>query len=205
MSEPRFSATFELAVARADAWRRLVDDPATPDTLWLAGFTSNAAVLDRDDGRRLEVEKLDPPCDHTTIVVTFEDAGTGTVVTVTQSGFDDGLPAPRELMEVGWRLIVADLHAYLSTGVDPGRHLRQWRDFGADATPGPGGVWVSAPRPGTLAARLDLRSGDLLVGLGGAAVTDLTDLVGIVRAVADQPGLPAMECIRSGRIHVGAS
>jgi S1-C subfamily serine protease len=103
-------------------------------------------------------------------------------------------------MDIGWKLIVADLHAYLATGVDPGRHFQQWRDFGADATPGPGGVWIGPPRPGSMADRLELREGDLLVGLGGAAVTDLTDLVSVVRATVDQPGPPAAACIRGGRL-----
>jgi hypothetical protein len=201
MSEPRFVATFEITIARDDAWRRLTATPGDdPDSVRLAGFASSAAVVARDEGHRLEAVKSEAPCADTTIVITFEDAATGTVVTVTQSGFDGGLPAPREIMEVGWRLIVADLQAYLATGVDPERHLRQWRDFGADTTPGPGGVWVGAPRSDTLAARLELREGDLLVGLAGSAVTDLVDLVGMVRAVADTSGLPEVEYIRAGRL-----
>jgi hypothetical protein len=200
MTDSRFVATFELTTGRPEAWARLTAPGSTPDVVRLPGFASDAEVVEADEEQRLVARKLEPPCAGTTIVVVFQDAATGTVVTVTQSGFDGGLPAPRELMEVGWRLIVADLRAALATGVDPGRHLAQWRDFGADVESGPGGVWVGAPRPGTLAAHAGLLAGDLLVGLGGAAVTGLDDLVKLTRATADREGPVDAAWIRDGRL-----
>lgn len=199
MTEPRFVATFELTTGRSEAWSRLTARGSGDGTLRLPGFASDAEVVEVVDEQTLVARKLEPPCADTTIVITFEDAVTGTVVTVTQSGFDGGLPAPREIMEVGWRLIVADLRTALATGVDPGRHLAQWRDFGADAEAGPGGVWVGAPREGTVAARAGLLKGDLLVGLGGAAVTGLDDFVRLVRATADHDRVDAT-WVRDGRL-----
>ena len=116
-----------------------------------------------------------------------------------QSRFGDWLPARYDLMSVGWRYIVADLHTYLATGVHARRHLRPWGDLGADVTAVDGGIEVEGVRQDTLARRLGLADGDLLVTLAGAPVASLDDLVTILRVV-DTSARPDAEWIRSGTL-----
>lgn len=84
--------TFELAGTPRQAWERLEQltaehDPG-PGTWWLPGFGCRATEVAAEPGGRLEVVKAEQPCEGTTIVFVFEHVGTGTRITVTQSGFD---------------------------------------------------------------------------------------------------------------------
>jgi hypothetical protein len=73
---------------------------------------------------------------------------------VVQSGFGDWLHDRRGMMELGWAYIVADLHAYLATGVKVSRFLRAWADFGADMSPYAGGLRVRNVAANGMAASL---------------------------------------------------
>jgi Activator of Hsp90 ATPase homolog 1-like protein len=201
MTKDRFHASFRLRIDRDTAWRRLTAN-AGPDEaaqLWLPGFDSQVTVVEATAPDRLRATKDDEPCAGTDIVVTLEDADTGTRVHVTQSRFGDWLPERYEVMSVGWRYIVADLHTYLATGVHARRHLRRWGDLGAEATAVDGGVAIDRVREGTLAQRLGLADGDLLVTLGGAPVASLDDLVTVLR-VLDAAARPDAEWIRAGEL-----
>ncbi|HET6951078.1 MAG TPA: hypothetical protein VFI47_11920 [Acidimicrobiales bacterium] len=203
-----FEATFVLAVDPPTAWRRLTARPLgeggageeTGRRYWLPGFDSAATVTEEVAGECLRATKDDQPCAGTDIVVTLAAVGTGTRITVVQSGFGDWLPAPPDIMAVGWRHIVADLHTYLATGAHARRHLRGWGDLGADAVPAAGGMRVHAIRPGTLADRLGLRDGDLLVVLAGAPVSGYDDLVTVLRVLRAVPGDVAAEWVRHGEV-----
>ena len=83
---------FEVDGTPDQAWAKLErltaeHDPG-PSTWWLPGFRCRATEVAATSGHRLEVLKAEPPCKDTTIVFTFEHAGTGTRIHVTQSGFD---------------------------------------------------------------------------------------------------------------------
>jgi uncharacterized protein YndB with AHSA1/START domain len=202
MTTDRFHASFRLRIDRDTAWHRLTADEAGSDVpahLWLPGFDSQVTVVDAAAPDRLRATKDDEPCAGTDIVVTLEDEDTGTRVHVTQSRFGDWLPTRYEIMSVGWRYIVADLQTYLATGVHARRHLRPWGDLGAEATAIDGGVSIDGVREGTLAHRLGLTSGDLLVTLAGAPVASLDDLVTVLR-VLDAATRPDAEWIRSGAL-----
>jgi uncharacterized protein YndB with AHSA1/START domain len=202
MTTDRFHASFRVRIDRDTAWRRLTADEAGSDVpahLWLPGFDSQVTVVDAAAPDRLRATKDDEPCAGTDIVVTLEDEDTGTRVHVTQSRFGDWLPTRYEIMSVGWRYIVADLQTYLATGVHARRHLRPWGDLGAEATAIDGGVSIDGVREGTLAHRLGLTSGDLLVTLAGAPVASLDDLVTVLR-VLDATARPDAEWIRSGAL-----
>ena len=211
MSDDHFEATFTLGIDRTTAWRRLTEHPVdatdatdATDRCWLPGFDAAATITDRDDGTQLRLTKDDEPCKGTDIVVTLTDAEDGTRITVVQSGFGDWLPARYDLMAIGWRHIVADLQTYLATGVHARRHLRPWGDLGARATPGDGGLRISGVRAGSLAGRLGLEDGDLLVVLAGAPVACHDDLVTVLRVLQDHPGPIAAEWVR-GRALVTVS
>ncbi len=83
---------FEVAGTPDQAWEKLTRLTAAhdldPNKWWLPGFDGRATEVAATAGHRLEVIKADEPCRHTTIVFTFEHAGTGTRIHVTQSGFD---------------------------------------------------------------------------------------------------------------------
>jgi hypothetical protein len=195
MTHDRFEATFRLRIDRQAAWQRLT----TTEGGWLPGFDSTATVVEAVAPERLHVTKDEEPCAGTDIVVTLEDDDTGTRVHVVQSGFGDWLPARYEVMAVGWRYIVADLQAYLATGVHARRHLRRWGDLGADATAADGGIRVTGVREGGLVDRIGVVDGDLLVTLAGAPVASLDDLVTVLR-VLDADRTPPAEWIRDGSL-----
>ncbi len=198
-----FQATFRLRIDRPTAWQRLTANRLDPadgrDRLWLPGFDSTATVVDADPPTQLHATKDDEPCAGTDVIVTLTDDATGTRIRVVQSRFGDRLPAPRDLMDIGWRLIAADLHTYLATGVHPGRHLRPWGDLGATTTVLDGGLGLTDVRPGGLADRIGLVDGDLLVGLCGAPITSHTDLHSALRAI-DASSQPTAEWIRDGQL-----
>lgn len=204
MSSDHFEATFSLRVDRATAWRRLtehpVDAPAGQERYWLPGFDAAATVNERDDGARLRLTKDDEPCAGTDIVVTLDDADEGTRITVVQSGFGDWLPSHHDMMAVGWRHIVADLQTYLSTGVHARRHLRPWGDLGAAVTPAAGGLRIGRVREGSLAGRLGLAEGDVLVVLAGAPVSCHDDLVTVLRVLDGRSDPVAAEWVRDGAL-----
>lgn len=205
MTTDRFEATFRLRVDRVTAWQRLTSRPLNQDEnpdhdqLWLPGFDSAATVIDADPPDRLQATKDDQPCAGTDIVVTLTDEDTGTRIHVVQSRFGDQLPAPRDLMAIGWRHIVADLHTFLATGAHAHRHLRPWGDLGATATARDGGLLVEGIRPGGLADRVGLTDGDLLTVLAGAPVSAPADLDTILRVV-DPGTTPPAEWVRDGTL-----
>jgi hypothetical protein len=202
MNPDHFEATFVLSIDRGAAWKRLTEHPVESttevDRYWLPGFDSAATVIDEEPEAQLRVTKDDQPCAGTEIVVTLTDSEAGTQITVVQSRFGDWLPARYEMMAIGWRHIVADLHAYLATGAHAARHLRAWGDLGADATPASGGMRVSGVRDGALADRLGMRDGDLLVVLAGAPVSSYDDLVTVLRAIGALGGEVRAEWVRDG-------
>lgn len=208
MTTDGFEATFRLSIDRDIAWQRLTSRPLDPDDdnegasarLWLPGFDSAATITDADPPERLQATKDDEPCAGTDIVVTLTDVDTGTRIHVVQSRFGDRLPAPRDLMDIGWRHIVADLHTYLATGVHPQRHLRPWGDLGATTTALNGGLLVSEVRAGSLADRLGIADGDLLTTLANAPTTTHADLDTILRVIDPIASTPQAEWVRDGAL-----
>jgi PDZ domain len=196
MTPDRFETTFVLTVDRPTAWSRLARQPDR----WLPGFDSAVTIVEQSEGERLHVTKDDEPCAGTDILVTLEDSGTGTRITVVQWGFGDGLGARYDMMAVGWRHIVGDLQTFLATGAHVRRHLRGWGDLGADVDAADGGLRIVAVRPGTLAERLGLRTGDLLVVLAGAPVSTYDDLVTVLRVVRTLTGEVRAEWVRDSTV-----
>jgi hypothetical protein len=204
MSSDHFEATFVISIDRDTAWKRLTEHPAGAageHKYWLPGFDATATVAEEHDGTRLRVTKDEEPCAGTEIVVTLSDGATGTSITVVQSGFGDWISEHYGMMAVGWRHIVADLETYLFTGVHARRHLRAWGDLGAKVTVAGGGLEVRDVRAGSLADRLGLEAGDLLVVVAGAPVSSYDDLVAVLRVLDHAP--PAtidVEFVRAGEL-----
>lgn len=202
-----FDATFRIQVDRATAWDRLTGgraEPSPADQLWLPGFDSGATVEEVEPGRRLRARKDDEPCAGTDVVVTLEDADTGTTIRVVQSGFGDWLAARYDVMAIGWRHIVADLQLFLTTSVHARRHARPWGDLGAPAVPGDGGLRVGPVAAGGLAHRLGLAEGDLLVTLCDTPMVTLDELMAALRILHATGAPPSAEWVRDGRLLTGS-
>jgi hypothetical protein len=185
-----FEATFVVSLPRDQAWARLRDAAPALDGLpepregqwWIPGVEGAADELEVDEGTRLRARKATMPCKGTEIVVTLEDADTGTRITFVQSGFGDGFAEARPWLEAGWWAIRADLFLYFERGVSAGRHLRPWGSVGGEVRETPAGLVVDGVEHDGFLDRAGVRAGDLLLTLGGAPVVNVRELASVVRS-----------------------
>lgn len=188
-----FEDTFSVPVDLGTAWQRLTSRRLDDGRLWLPGFDGAVDVRtiridDPDEGpARLEAVKSEDPCAGTDIVVRLDDraAEHHTRLFVAQTNFGDWFASMRDVLEVGWMHIMADLHTYLTTGVHAGRHFRRWGDIGAETHPADGGVLVGDVAPGGLADRLGLSDGDVLVTICETPVSSMHNLATILRVLTN--------------------
>ena len=133
--------TFSVSVPVERAWRAMTD-PAelaqwffrplgegdTPDGFDLFGSKTEIEVLDVEPLQRFRyaetggaVPKVNG---YAEVTVTFEDAGSGTRITITRSGFGDGpdWDAAIEMVGRGLEETIADCVLYVETGVSYPRH-----------------------------------------------------------------------------------
>jgi hypothetical protein len=205
--DDRFESTFVVEIAPDIAWQRLTENEPTAEgdkEHWLPGFEAVGDELEVEPGHLLRVRKATPPCDGTEIVVTLEQAGKGTRVTVVQSGFGAWFESALEWLTVGWNQIVADLILHLETGVRPQRYTRPWASLGCDVTARPSGLAVGTVHPGGLAERVGLAEGDVLLLVGGAPVFDLADLTTLMRVFHAGDNVE-VGWLREGERHRGAA
>ena len=179
-----FEATFVVSTPRAEAWKRLEE---LHDEHWyIPGVEAPAAELECVPESRLRARKTVEPCKDTEIVITFEDADTGTRITFVQTGFGDGFAAMRPWLEAGWWAIRADLFVFFEHGVRLQRHARPWASLGCNVSETGGGLAVSHLADGGFAQQAGMRDGDLIVTLHGSPVVDVRELSVLMRAL--RPG-----------------
>jgi uncharacterized protein YndB with AHSA1/START domain len=146
MTADKFETTFSISAAPDVVWNRL--DQRDEDGRWLLpAFEAQADEVDVEPGTKLHVRKVTEPCAGSEIVIVLEHEGSGTKVTVAQSGFPAWFATATDAFAVGWRHIVADLALYLDRGVRGGRHARPWRSSGARFARRSSGSksWTSCP------------------------------------------------------------
>lgn len=216
----RFESTFDISSPPEVAWARLIEpDLGRPDVTgpaltadladgagrrWLPGFDTTGVEREIEHPRRLVVHKDTEPCDGTDVIVDLEpmavdDETDGTRVTVAQEHFgQEFFDAMHEVLAVGWAEIVADLALFLETGVVGGRHTMPWGWAGWDLTQGPSGLTVAAVHDDTLASRLALRHGDVLLTVAGASLVTRRDAEVVMRAHREAPAI-AVTWARDGR------
>lgn len=189
----QFTASFVLDIAPAEAWAALQEaqslKPSSKEApayeqWYLPGFpVGTGELLESIPGELLRVRKDTQPCEGTEILVQFEAEGTGTRVTMVQSGFGAGFfIAMGEVLGVGWVHIVADFALYLERRVDPRRHYHRWASMGCSTRTTPFGLEIAGVQGG-FAAAAGLVPGDLLLTVHGAPIATQLELQTIMRIV----------------------
>jgi uncharacterized protein YndB with AHSA1/START domain len=164
--------------------------------------TVDGEVLEVDPGRRLVTQEGAGILDAVTrVTVTFEEAGTGTRITVVQSGFGTGA-AWQDALEghrQGWARARRDLILYLETGVVAQRFFTRWHaSLGLHLADGDSGVRITEVLPDSWAEEASLRPGDIVLFLDGLPIYDRTDLW--PAQIARRPGEPlGVEVARDGQ------
>ena len=182
-----YERSFDVDEPPAAAWARL--GAAQPADLpagrwWLPGFDSTGEELDVDEPSRLTVRKDAMPCEGTTISFTFEHRGSGTRITVVQSGFDDAfVEGSGESFWLIAEQIGVDAELFFTRGVKGGRHSGPFAFLGFGTTTTPVGLEVSWVLPDTYAERAGYEAGDLVLSVGGAPIVGERDLLTVSRLV----------------------
>lgn len=196
-----FEATFVVSTPRAEAWKRLERDDE--GRWWIPGVESPADELEVVPETLLRTRKAAEPCIGTEIVITMEDADSGTRITFAQFGFGDHFTAGRPWLEAGWWAIRADLWVFFEHGARPARNARPWADIGCAVMESPGGLTVDGVSPGGLADQCGVRSGDLLLTVAGAPVVTIRELSILLRSM--RPGTETkVRYLRGGEVLAGA-
>jgi hypothetical protein len=176
-----FEATFVVQAPTEVVWERLSDREGN---LWrLPAFEGLGEEMHVEPGQELHVRKVTEPCAGTEIVITLEHEGSGTKVTVVQSGFGAMWTFAADALEVGWRQILADLALYLERGVHGARHLRRWGNFGCAFTETAFGLQVASTMSDSLAQRVGLARGDIVIAVAGAPVVTRAELESLLRVL----------------------
>jgi PDZ domain/Activator of Hsp90 ATPase homolog 1-like protein len=177
----RFEATFVVHASTEQVWERL---STRKGDLWrLPSFDGLGEEILVEPGQQLHVRKVTEPCAGTEIVITLEHEGSGTKVTVVQSGFGAMWTFAADALEVGWRHILADLALYLERGVHGSRHMRRWGNFGCVFKDTDFGLEVVSTMGDSLAQRVGLAPGDVVVAVAGAPVVIRAELESLMRVL----------------------
>ena len=167
--EDGFETTFVVSAAPSSSGSAF--RVARRDDLWrLPAFEGLGEELHVEPGQQLHVRKVTEPCAGTEIVITLEHEGSGTKVTVVQSGFGAMWTFAADALEVGWHHILADLALYLERGVHGARHMRRWGKFGCVFRDTDFGLEVVSTMGDSLAQRVGLAPGDIVIAVAGAPV-----------------------------------
>ncbi len=194
-----FEATFVVDLAPGDVWEALANrviagEPPDEGAVHyvLPGFPSFAVLpiagarctlVEQDPGRLLRVKKDHEPCAGTEIAVRLEHAGSGTRVTIVQSGFGPFLEiAGRDTVFGHGHQIVTDFRLYLERGLTvPGT---VWgANLGARPTQTPTGLLIDAVHPGGFGERVGLEAGDLLLTIHGIRIHDIQQLMTVLALI----------------------
>ena len=180
MTTDRFETTFSIAASPDVVWKRL--DQRDGEGHWLLpAFEALGEEIDVETGSRLHVRKVTEPCAGSEIVIVLEHEASGTKVTVSQSGFPAWFAFATDAFAIGWRHIVADLALYLDRGVRGDRHARTWATLGCSLLETTVGLEVIETMPGTLADKIGLVTGDVVLTVGGAPIVTRAELETMMR------------------------
>ena len=211
-----YERTFVLAVRRERAWECFTDpaeraawleepDAGTDDHYTVAGGTPGYGVVINEAvplERLRWTEAHAEPDGSIEICVVFEDADTGTRITITQARFgeidDDQLRAS----DRGWAEAMADLAFYLRTGIRVRRHATSRGAIGVMFHEALEGVEVTAVLPGGYGADVGLQPGDLLLDLAGTPIFSMAEIWTVLREHGEGERL-AVRYVRGNELYSG--
>ncbi len=211
----RIEKTFELQVSPARAWELFADsqersqwealeyeiDPRPGgEVRWsLPGIETTGHVEEAVPEKMLRHVESSGPHSGCEITVTFEATDHGTRVCITHAGFGsaDGWDEWLDGTSLGWDQAIADLFAYVETGVPARRFATRMQPPGMTMRERAAGLEVRTVTPGQLADRAGLQPGDLLLRVGDTPVFTIRELWVLMRE--HQPGEAlAVEYVRNG-------
>jgi len=190
----RFEATFIVEVPLADAWERFASHRRHDGdaVMWqLPVFEASASEIECVAEEQVRLTKEVEPCKGTEIVVRFEQADSGTKVTLVQSGFGQSFHDMFDALSVGWGQIVADFAAYLERGVVVRRYASPWAWLGAQVDQRAAGLEVVEVSSNSFAERAGLVVGDVLVTVGRGPIVDERDLLMMMKVYSPGTELEA--------------
>jgi len=214
-----FRTTITVEVAPEAVWKALTERTVAGDGAdegvhyVLPGFPSfeplplagaSCTPLEVAPGKLLRVRKDHEPCKGTEIAVQLEQEGTGTRITLVQSGFGALLDiVGRDVVFGHGREIAEDLALFLEHGlIVPGS---TWgMSLGATTVQRPFALEVAHVMPGGFAEQAGLAPGDLLLSLHGVRVRDTRQLATVLAMLS--AGTESEVCyIRSRELATGAA
>lgn len=206
-----FEASFVVSTPRAEAWSRLQAAEPAFDGLprpregqwWIPAIEAPADELDARPEEMLHVRKATEPCKGSEIVITLEDADSGTRIRIVQTGFGPGFDERRAWLATGWYPILADLVVFFERGVALGRHAAPWASLGCEVEETDAGLVVGAVEPDRLAAQAGVERGDLIVQLAGAPVLTIRDLAVLARGPLQRLEQVKVRVLRGDRVLSG--
>jgi uncharacterized protein YndB with AHSA1/START domain len=222
-----YERTFVLSVPVERAWQAFTDprereqwmvppgrDPLEhPDQPLIEGFQlSQLQVGVIEEHERLswsQSHEIDGDVRWIETTVVFEASASATRITITRSGFGDSdqWRLFAESTSLGWDESIADLIAYIETGVRADRHYSSQNpapkgSLGAQMRETPAGVRITYVVPGGFAEEAGMQAGDLLLRLAAASVFRRSDVWCVERVLKPGQELDA-EYVRDGKLLIG--
>ena len=193
----KFEKTFDVAIPVARVWQAFTEKEHLE--AWLTGTIETCDVRpggqiawepDEFGGMVWDITDVEPERSlsyrerplilpvPTEVTVAFEATGTGTRLSITQSGFGPGDDWQGNLDSVGlgWTQTLAAMELYLRTGVRFDRFFTFKSDVGLVVQEQLAGPEVLSVTPGSFADNAGVRSGDIIVQLGDAPIFDRSDI-----------------------------
>lgn len=191
---------FTVAVPPTRAWQMFADgterarweattydiDPVAGGAYhWTIGddIEATGEVLEAVPERVMRQHDRTGPHAGSVVTVTFESVASGTKISITHAGFgdDDAWDEWLEGTSLGWDRAIADLVAYLETGVVAGRFSIPLDNPGMRTTETPAGLVIDSVAVDGFAHQAGLAPGDLLLTIGGAPIYTNGELWTIVQ------------------------
>jgi uncharacterized protein YndB with AHSA1/START domain len=213
---------FTVAVPPARAWQMFADgterarweattydiEPVTGGSYhWTIGddIAATGEVLEAVPETLMRQRDHAGPHAGSVVTITFESVTSGTRISITHAGFgdDDSWDEWLEGTSLGWDRAIADLVAYLETGVVAGRFSIPLDNPGMRTSETPAGLVVDRIAVEGFAHQAGIAAGDLLLTIGGVPVYANGELWTIVQLSSTRMEPLEVEFVHDGERRSG--